>query len=355
MPSWTRGDVPMAVYDAIRKCVAFVGYPTERDGFSAEGTGFFVHVEDAGLDFGYLITARHVIDANRDMAIRINMKDGTSKLHPVPKSAWILHSKRSMDICALPTTINPDHADNDPHDITSLNIYNMSMYGPNIDLYTMSIGDEVFISGLFASRPGERKNIPIIRMANVSAMPEEPLWPYPTPCYLIETRSLGGTSGAPIFFNWTRTTLTRQMDPPRYGTTNAEGKNRVVVVMPYIFVGMILSSHARRFESDFPPETSALRDSEFNSGISVAMTAKDVIDFIKHDEGMVQHRNSVIERERQKIGHRPSSANQRHVLSPDANPHHREDFMSLLNAAAKTKKQGDQTSPDETDDSSGDS
>jgi hypothetical protein len=38
---------------------------------------------------------------------------------------------------------------------------------------------------------GEKRNIPVIRVGNVAALPEEPLSPLPVPAYLIETRSLG--------------------------------------------------------------------------------------------------------------------------------------------------------------------
>jgi hypothetical protein len=51
------------------------------------------------------------------------------------------------------------------------------------------------------------------------------------------------------------------------------------MIMPYYFIGMILSSHAQRYEDDFFPD-GPQADAEFNAGISVAMTAHDVLSFM---------------------------------------------------------------------------
>jgi hypothetical protein len=60
----------------------------------------------------------------------------------------------------------------------------------------------VFIAGLFIERLGESRNIPIVRIGNIAAIAGEPI---KTPfadkvvVHLIESRSIGGLSGSPVF------------------------------------------------------------------------------------------------------------------------------------------------------------
>ena len=332
----------MGVYDAIRKCVAFVGFPTER-GFAPDGTGFFVAVHDDGLTFGYLVTAAHVV-AGGASVVRLNLKDGGSRTFSAPKNEWIFNSNPKIDICALPTTISPLD-DDDPHEILFINIASTALRGDNFRRSGLSLGDSVFIAGLFAPRGGEKRNIPIVRMASVAALPEEPLWPQPTPAYLIETKSLGGTSGAPVFFDPTRSPLIRPVEPPIIGIGSQEGPTVRIVWMPYSFLGMVIGSHAGDYRTDFKGLGQSEFDIQFNAGISVVMTATDVLDFLEGDPSMKAQRQTEIEKKKADIGYRPSSASKGGAPSVNAtdNHQHKEDFTSLLNAAAKTKEQDDQT------------
>ena len=71
----------------------------------------------------------------------------------------------------------------------------------------IGIGDEVFLPGLFRFHHGTNKNIPVIRVGNIAAMPEEPVQTAngKIEAYLIESRSIGGLSGSPVFVylgNW---------------------------------------------------------------------------------------------------------------------------------------------------------
>jgi hypothetical protein len=67
----------------------------------------------------------------------------------------------------------------------------------------VSLGDEVFIVGLFRHHHGTRKNIPIVRVGNLAALTEEKVATKLglLDAYLIEARSIGGLSGSPVFLN----------------------------------------------------------------------------------------------------------------------------------------------------------
>jgi hypothetical protein len=68
----------------------------------------------------------------------------------------------------------------------------------------IGIGDDLFFPGLFSQRPGENKNLPIVRIGNIAAMPDEPIksnWGVLPSAYLVEARSIGGLSGSPVFWS----------------------------------------------------------------------------------------------------------------------------------------------------------
>jgi hypothetical protein len=80
----------------------------------------------------------------------------------------------------------------------------------------IGIGDDVVVAGLFTRRYGKKKNIPIVRMGNIAAMPDEPLPDSKTGlsyhAYLLEARSIGGLSGSPVFAFLSRTRPTIEGD-----------------------------------------------------------------------------------------------------------------------------------------------
>ena len=67
---------------------------------------------------------------------------------------------------------------------------------------TIGLGAEIATVGLFRSHYGSNRNIPIVRVGNISAMPAEPVFTAYAgyvDAYLIEARSIAGLSGSPVF------------------------------------------------------------------------------------------------------------------------------------------------------------
>src|SRR5260370_40507944 len=65
----------------------------------------------------------------------------------------------------------------------------------------IGLGEEVAIVGLFGSHYGKSRNIPIVRIGNIAAMLEEPVFTKEygyIEAYLIEARSIGGFRGAAV-------------------------------------------------------------------------------------------------------------------------------------------------------------
>ena len=77
-----------------------------------------------------------------------------------------------------------------------------------IEAKNLGVGDEVFIAGLFTRAIGQARNLPIIRMGTVAMMPDEKILFHKKmiDAYLIESRSIGGLSGSPVFIRETIST-----------------------------------------------------------------------------------------------------------------------------------------------------
>jgi len=198
----------MQVDDEIIHCTAFLGQEVSH-GFAAEGTCFFLAVTEGEHSFPYLVSARHVVrpfSSDRDMTlnpapiwVRAHTNLGRACLIETPRRDWVCHPDRFIDICVYPF-----------YSRHIVGLGNGVLHVPSIALtpeaeeyWGFGLGREVFIPSVFTARVGERHNIPVVRVATVAAMPLEPVdHASPRkPAYLIETKSLGGTSGAPVFFH----------------------------------------------------------------------------------------------------------------------------------------------------------
>jgi hypothetical protein len=369
VPIWAElsGRADMQVIDDIRRCIVFVGLKTTL-GFRVLGTGFFVVMEEDGYFFSYIVTAAHVLWPGRgtrgaplspphmDAFIRANERNGT-RVDPAPPSEWIFHPDRKVDVCALPLGMHEVDAEDDGTGPQFLDIADFALTKDNPSKYGVTLGDEIFFPSAFVGRVGENKNIPVIRIGNIAALPEEPV-EQASPrhaAYLIESRSLGGVSGAPVFVNlqaWRSTQPLKPIQGVKAGTptgvpiTNKDRRQ----TLPYVMLGMVLGAHSGQYADDFVSETdtdiAVPKDADFNAGISVVLPAWEVVGFLKSDP-LAQPRIRETQERQSMSGYKPSSAwpkRQKKETSAETkpdNPSHKEDFTLLLNAAAKTPPQGD--------------
>ena len=111
---------------------------------------------------------------------------------------------------------------------------------------------------------------------------------------------------------------------------------------------MIIGAHGGPYISDFVLESDTdvrSADVDFNAGISVAIPTSAIMAFLLSPP-VKGPRDTAIELMRRQSGYRPTGASVASGVASDnreGNPIHREDFTSLLRAAAKTKPRDDQT------------
>lgn len=200
------GSPLMFVPEVIRECVAFVGLHSKKynGNFKLGGTAALIRMELAGdsLMAYYAVTARHVIEkiksnSTDDKAIlRVNVKNAEAKQIETNCSDWVFHpTDSSVDVAALQLKHLPDDLD---HKFLSVASF---IHPEELNYARIGIGEEVFLAGLFVSHSGTKKNIPIIRVGNIAAMPHERIKTQSGDIegYLVETRSIGGLSGSPVF------------------------------------------------------------------------------------------------------------------------------------------------------------
>ena len=195
----------MRVPDDMQKCVMFVRYRDSDGTIRLAGTAFLVGVEvkDIGISFVYCVTARHVVakihqnSADQTVILRINKKDGSVQEVETPYHHWQYHPDDSTVDAAVLAWAPPI----DTYDIGLVHIKG-AVTSELIERENIGIGDEVFIAGLFSNHYGEQRNLPIVRTGNVALMSEERVQSSifgKMEAYLIESRSIGGLSGSPVF------------------------------------------------------------------------------------------------------------------------------------------------------------
>lgn len=195
----------MRLQEEVRKCVAFICFPkTLINGtkdVSVMGTGFFASIPskyNSERNYLYLVTAKHIANklTNKPFSVRLNNKKGSCDyLNVVDRAQWFYHpSDESVDVAVLPCAPSLEY---DLKSVSSINF----LTDEDIKQNKIGLGDEVFITGLFAHAYGSQKNQPIIRTGNIAMIPDEPLATETgnIEAYLIEARSIGGLSGSPAF------------------------------------------------------------------------------------------------------------------------------------------------------------
>jgi hypothetical protein len=198
-----RAGPLMLVPDEVRKCVLFVGFQMHDGTWKYAGTAFWVNRRIAETDhsFMYVVTAKHVIEGIKGKGLdkvylRMNFKDGVARWVETELRFWLHHpTDPAVDVAALPLALPKEQLDQITYPIDSFATES------TIDSEQIGVGDEVFITGLFHVHRGKRRNIPIVRVGNIAAMPEEQIETGMglADGYLIEARSIGGLSGSPVF------------------------------------------------------------------------------------------------------------------------------------------------------------
>ena len=134
---------------------------------------------------------------------RLNLTDGNSCQIKINTSDWIFPDDQGVDVAVVP--FQP-HNDPSPRRY-DYNVLSIDMFATDESLedYSIGVGDELQIIGLFTHHSGKRRNNPIVRSGTIAAMPGEPIvdaYGNEFIGYLACMKSIGGLSGSPVFVVW---------------------------------------------------------------------------------------------------------------------------------------------------------
>jgi hypothetical protein len=202
----------MRLDDDLRKTVVFFGIEDStpaKGGINCVGTGFLLGYDTCG----YLVTAKHLAHGLGDnpFLLRVNTKDGRSANLPADQVRWYEHPDPNVDVAVMPVTFG----DNSRFDILYLPAETVLADDNVVKMNLVGIGDLTYTVGLFRLLSGEKRNLPVVHSGIIAMMPGDeriPARDWRSPMgtifvegYLVETSSLEGLSGSPVFVRPTAT------------------------------------------------------------------------------------------------------------------------------------------------------
>ena len=179
-------------------------YHTERDaraGTQAGASGFLTAVpvpDNPQQAWTYAVTNGHV--CNDAPIVRINKSDGTVEIFSFEPSDWVRHPDDVTDLAVVNL------------DLGNVNQYKFRLILPDAHYITreklksfdIGVGDDTLLIGRLMNRDGAKaRNVPSVRSGMIAQMPDpnDPIMTDagPQEAYLVETRSISGYSGSPIW------------------------------------------------------------------------------------------------------------------------------------------------------------
>jgi hypothetical protein len=340
-----RDDVRLD--DIALKCVAFIGIK-RGDRFVPRATCFFVSQIQFQHQFCSLVTAEHVVSGllskGHDLWMRINVH-GPKGAVVIPirdaTAAFYFHPDNESHATDVAVSPMPTHyQDEKTGELHQFDINYLQLTGhpdnfvPNETFKEkVGLGSDVAVIGLFRSHFGENRNVPIVRIGNISALPGEPVYTKYAgylQAYLVESRSISGLSGSPVF---------------------AVADTALFVVEALAQRGMPKTQHLALLglmhghfdvpnlnedvvSDDDMPERSV------HTGIGVVIPIEKIIETLNHPD-LIAMRKKTVERLRDRKGATPDLIDEADLPASDENPNHREDFTRLLGEAARIRKSED--------------
>lgn len=293
----------LRIPDEVRDSVCFVCYYDADGVLVIGGTAFFVglqpteELQAAGVGFVCAVTCKHVLlkarQESRDgrIYLRVNYGDEGTELIHMPDN-WKCHPTDSSVDCVAQIV---DFGGR-PFKYTSIS-EPMAATADVREESNVGIGDTVFFAGLFYSNPGRRRNIPILRMGTIAAIPEEPV---PTSTFgdteviLIEARSIGGLSGSPVFVELRRKIRTKR-------TRVAEAHDQPQIRRAFGWAGMVRGHWDIEglTEADDSDEEESQRR-KINTGIAVVVPVDQIMGLLSHPDIEEEMQEAIMARKKKR-------------------------------------------------------
>lgn len=149
----------------------------------------------------YAVTNGHVVRKGYTV-IRLNTIDGNSDILELERRDWILHPEGD-DLAAASISLPQGKHHYFPIDLEVF-VKEANLFESAWDL-RVGAGDDTFMVGRFISHAGTQKNTPSLRFGSIAMLPFEKIRlsedanSHMQQAFLVETRSISGFSGSPVF------------------------------------------------------------------------------------------------------------------------------------------------------------
>ena len=342
-PFFVERDEAVNLSSKVLKCVAFLGIK-ENGRFHPRATAFFVSYEEEQHKFNHLVTAEHVVSGlmleGYEIWLRVNLTNGKGKEFRLDTDAFRYYPNERMPsdvaVCPFSPTLQDDETgETFTTDIVSLALDESERgFLPTAEFAreSMGLGAQIAIVGLFRSHYGENRNIPVVRVGNIAALPGEPVhskYAGYIDAYLIEARSIAGLSGSPVF---------ALPDP---AMVLARGLSKGTLGKGAALLGLM---HGHFDVPNLNEDVVTDQDEPargVHTGIGVVVPVNKIVETVRHPE-LVEMRKTIIARLRRERGATADLASDAPAPpASDENPTHREDFTRLLGEAARKPAQED--------------
>jgi hypothetical protein len=327
-------SLPRLPDDYIDCCVYL--YPSAADaeaGSKIGGSGFLFGVATKDLPnahFLYAVSNRHVIEGGSTV-VRLNTRDGKTDIIELTELDWINHpSGDDLAIAALPPLA-------DLHKFSFLDDGHL-LSKELVDQYNVGPGDDVFVAGRFVNQEGKQQNTPSVRFGNLAQMPPMPVSQrrgagvFEQESFIVEARSIGGFSGAPVF-------LALSSHFIRPNRPNPGELNRVFLMG--IDWGYINDWDTVNDEVGRPLQNLRVRTNTGMMAVVPAWKLKEMVDMPKFTADRAASEERILKKQSETIGVVTSSQIAAAPPATGDNSTHREDFMRLVGAAAQRREPED--------------
>jgi hypothetical protein len=347
--------------DKFLDCVVYL-YPSEaaaEDGEHLGGSGFVIGIplDDDHKDcITAIVTNKHVIERG-NMVARLNTVDNKTDVIALDGDPWFHHPDGDdVAVCliGLHEGVHKFHFI-PPGNFCTRDRVNFLNVGP---------GDDCFLVGRFISRDGKQRNSPTVRFGNIAQMPGEPIIQsdgFQQESYLVEARSIPGYSGSPVFIQIPQAppqmqfpsevseAIRKDMVEQIYGQTGHIRATLPIPVGPWLLGIDYCHLHgADKIISKVTGEPVSndwfVRANSGMMGVVPVWKLEEILEGCM--KPAIDAAKAAIKARRAKKADPVSlddSSGEFVPAASDANPTHREDFTSLLNAAAQKPKPTDQT------------
>ncbi len=340
---------PMLVPSEIVYCVVYLGYQSIDGTYHFAGTAFVMsrQVEGYALGFLYLVTSKHLLDKIRErtslneVQIRFNLRrhlvDKDSRWVSSDMADWITHpTDDTVDVAVLP--LNSDDLKGIEQWFWAIECMPIptSMCKSLEDLTQkgIGVGNEISITGIFSRHKGDNRNIPIVRVGNIAAMPEDRINTEFTEKgiegYLIEAKSTGGISGSPVFADMGLPALY----PPVAGGVRGP---------TYFLIGLVHGHFRAKYPRAEVDADDILFQEELNFGIAIVVPASKILEVLNQPMIVDQEKD-----QEQKLRKEDAATLDDALDDIDEElsekPYTEEDFEKALRKASRVKKKPDQES-----------